>query len=230
MIALYVFDSKNKGINLFGSDSLIFNTMPSCFGLRINNILMLNISTDFFCSKGCGLPSPRSIKLLMSNNEGKIKYEGVEYAQEISNPITDLKIFKPVVWLYQPIKQPTDDPIFHGGYYGHLNLSDSRIMSRTLDNNDRLGALFRQYNDRIEILKDPNVVVNFDSVTGDECAAQKDIAASVYKLQASLWSAIEYETIESDKMVSTIKLDHDAKLRDAEMRAKMYLELGTQNH
>jgi len=101
MVALYVFDSKNKGINLLGGDSLIFNDMPSCFGCRINDILLLNVSSDFFCSKGCGMPYPASMKLLMGGKNGMMKLEGVSYAAAISNPVTDLKLFKPVVWLYQ---------------------------------------------------------------------------------------------------------------------------------
>lgn len=64
----------NRGINLFGSDSLIFNAMPSCFGLRINNLLLLNASADFFCSEGCGFPHPVSLKMLMGgDDDGRLR-------------------------------------------------------------------------------------------------------------------------------------------------------------
>jgi hypothetical protein len=180
MVAVYAFDSENKGINLFGSDSLIFNDMPCCFGFRINDLLLLNLSSNF-CSRGCGLPHPKSMTVLMGGeNDGYLKLEGVGYADEISNPITDLKLFKPVVWLYQPIKLPFSDPAFKGGFYGHTNSFDSRLFERTLRGSDRQGALFHQHADRVEVLADPTSLIEFDQVAGDDCAMQKDIAASVY--------------------------------------------------
>ena len=223
MLALYVFDSENKGINLFGSDSLIFGVMPSCFGLRINNLLLLNASSDFFCSKGCGLPHPNSMKILMGEeNHGKLQSEGFSYATEIANPITTLKLFKPVVWLYQPIKMPSSDPIFQAGYYGHTNLFDSRIMARTLIGNERQGALFRQYDDRIEILQDPSAVIELDQVVGDDCAMQKDIAASVYDVQVSLFRDLQYESIESAKSTEFEEEYRKIKIDNAMGLAKMY--------
>ena len=91
------------------------------------------------------------------------KLEGFEYAAEISNPVTDLEIFKPVVWLYQPIKLPSDDPAFKGGFYGHTNVFDSRLYERTLQGQSRLGALFRQYVDRVDVIASPDTLVEFDT-------------------------------------------------------------------
>lgn len=222
MVALYVFDSDNKGINLFGSDSLIFNDMPSCFGCRINDILLLNVSADFFCSRGCGMPHPQSMMLLMGGGDsGKLKLEGVGYAAEISNPITDLKLFKPVVWLYQPIKLPFQDPSFKGGFYGHTNAFDSRLHERTLQGQTRQGALFRQYADRVEVLADPSALVELGAVVGEDCAMQKDIAASIYDTQIRLFNALRYEWVEpkeaseADRAYHQLKLDHAAALANA---------------
>ena len=228
MVAVYVFDSDNKGINLFGSDSLIFNGMPSCFGFRINNILLLNASADFFCSKGCGLPHPASMKLLMGGeNSGKMKLEGISYEVEINHPVTDLKLFKPVVWLYQPIKLPSDNAVFQAGYYGHTNIFDSRIASRTLEGNDRLGALFRQYADHVEVLRNPDVAIEFESVTGEESAMQKDIAASVYDAQVNLFDSVQNEWIEPAQPGEFDEAYRKANLEDAAAHAQMYREAGS---
>ena len=56
MVALYVFESENKGLNLFGADSLIFNDMPSCFGLRINDILLGRVD-EFWPVDAFGIPA-----------------------------------------------------------------------------------------------------------------------------------------------------------------------------
>ncbi|MDE2184198.1 MAG: hypothetical protein KGJ78_14355 [Alphaproteobacteria bacterium] len=227
MLAVYTFDGDGMGINLFGSDSLIFGNMPSCFGLRINNILLLNVSSDFFCSRGCGLPYPKSIKLLMGGpNQGTLKFEGFGYATEVSNPITNLDLFKPVVWIYQPIKLPWEDPIFRGGFYGHVNQYDSRLAARTLQGNARQGAVFRQYADRVDVFQDPSAMIAFDNVVGDDCAMIKDIAASVYEAQINLFNAIQHEWIEPEKpsdfdeVLRKLKLDHTGEL------AKMYRDAG----
>lgn len=227
MVAVYVFDSDNKGINLIGSDSLIFNDMPSCFGCRINDILLLNVSADFFCSRGCGVPHPQSMTLLMGGeNSGMLHLEGVGYAAEISNPVTDLRLFKPVVWLYQPIKLPSDDPSFKGRFYGHTNAYDSRLYERTLQGQTRLGALFRQYADRVEVIADPSTPIEFDAVVGDDRAMQKDIAASIYDVQTSLFNALRYEWVDpkaagaSDKAYRQLKLDHTAELADVYRKQK----------
>lgn len=222
MLALYVFDSGNKGINLFGSDSLIFNEMPSCYGLRINDILLLNVSSDFFCSRGCGLPYPNSMRhLIGGENNGMLKLDGSSYAAEITNPITNLTLFKPVLWLYQPIKMPSFDPIFKAGYYGHTNQFDSRIFARTLSGNERQGALFRQYEDHIDILQNPDEMIELDQVVGDDCAMLKDIAASVYEIQIRQYSDIQYEWIRPAKPgaydKAYRKLNKDNALELAEM-------------
>lgn len=222
MVAVYVFDSENKGINLLGTDSLIFNEMPSCWGLRINDILLFNVSNDFFCSRGCGMPHPQSMALLMGGeNSGKLKLEGFEYAAKISDPVTDLNLFKPVVWLYQPIKLPHDGPSFKGGFYGHTNAFDSRLYARTLQGQTRQGALFRQYRGRVEVINDPSAQITFDAVVGVDCAKQKDIAASVYDAQNHLFNALRYEWIDpkqpSDghEAYRRLQLDHAAELADA---------------
>lgn len=144
MVAVYTFQGQSTGINLFGNDSLISTYMPSCFGLRFNNTLLLNASADFFCSKGCGLPYPKRMEFLRGGpNDGMLSLGDWGYSKTILHPITDLKLSKPVVWLYQPIKQPTDDRRFQGGFLGHYNLIDTRIASRTLGGAGRMGAIFR---------------------------------------------------------------------------------------
>lgn len=221
MLALYVFDSDNKGINLFGSDGLIFNEMPCCFGCRINDLLLLNVSSDFFCSKGCGLPHPKSSKVLMGGeNHGMLKLEGFGYEAEITNPITNLKLFKPVVWLYQPIKTPSSEPMFQAGYYGHTNPYDSRIMERTLRGNERQGALFRQHIDRVEVIQDPSALVEFNQVTGDDCAMLNDIVATVYDIQVNMFRDLQYEFIDPDMQddfnaaYRKLKIDHSLELAE----------------
>jgi hypothetical protein len=227
MVAVYAFDGMNKGLNLFGSDSLVFNSMPSCFALRINDILLLNISSDFFCSKGCGFPHPNSITVLMGgDNEGKIRLDGFSYSENVRRRITGLKLYKPVVWLYQPIKMPSSNPIFKGGYYGHTNPFDSRLSARSLQENGRQGALFRQYADDVHIVRESSDLIGFDQVIGKDCATLGDIVASAYDAQADLFNAFQYEWAgptkhrDFDMAYRKLELDNLAEL------AEMYRGMG----
>jgi hypothetical protein len=198
MLALYAFDGQPSGINLFGNDSIISNSLPSCFGLRINNLLLVNISSDFFCSEGCGLPHPLRMKLLCGGeNSGMLSLEGVGYPREVSHPVTNLKLFKPVVWLYQPIKLPSEDKRFIGGYFGQTNLFDTRLMGRTLGGEGKKGAIFRQWQDRVEVLNQPDQMIELDEVVGKGTSAAGDIVASVYDAQVQLFEAVEEEWVGS---------------------------------
>jgi hypothetical protein len=194
MVALYVFESENKGLNLFGADSLIFNDMPSCFGLRINDILLINASSEFFCSAGCGFPHPATMKLQIGGDQsGKMTLEDFRYPVEIKHPITSIRLFKPVIWLYQPIAMPSTNPIFQGGFQDHFNLFDSRLAGLRMQGSDRQGALFRQFSDRVEIHRVLSDRIDFDEVGGKDSAMQKDIAASVYDSQIVMFDSVRYE-------------------------------------
>jgi hypothetical protein len=95
-------------------------------------------------------------------------------------------------------------------------------MARTLKGNERQGALFRQYEDRVEILQDPSALIELDEVIGDDCAMLKDIAASVYDVQISLFYDLQYEPIESAKHGEFEEAYRKLKLDNAEELAKMY--------
>ena len=60
MIAIYPIEGDGVGLNALGTESLVFHSQPSCMGLRINNILIINMSSDFLFSARCGFPFPRS--------------------------------------------------------------------------------------------------------------------------------------------------------------------------
>jgi len=223
MIAIHVIAPQPNGISLFGCDSLIFSEMPSCFGIRINEILILNVSFDFFCSAGCGLPRPRYMRQLMGGkHSGMLKLDGVICNADVSFPITDLRLHKPVVWIYQPIKLPVSMPEFKGGFWGHTSKFDSRIYERTMVDNDRQGALFRQFDDRVDILTEASSLIEFDSVTGDDCVPMSEIIASVYETQISLLNLQEYDWIDPNKPDEFFKEFRDLKISSATETANFY--------
>ena len=155
-------------------------------------------------------------------DHGLLALEDFRCPTEISNPITKLKLFKPVVWLYQPIKLPTSDPTFAGGFVGHTNTFDSRVATLTLEGSDRLGALFRQNHDSVQIYRNLSDVIEFNEVIGDDCAMQKDIAASVYDCQVHLFKTARRRWIDPGKKSKFEKAFRKLKLENAAQIARMY--------
>lgn len=230
MVAIYAFDGNSKGINLFGTESQIFAGTPSCFGLRANNLLFLNISSDFFCSQGCGLPYPQSMKMIVGGKDaGKLELTRPKYELTVSHPVTGLELFKPVVWIYQPVKLPFAKPLFAGGYYGHSNAFDSRLFERSMQDNERLGAIFRQFTDRVVIHRLLDDVIEFDSVDGAECALLKDIAATVYDAQALLFQGLRYKWVHPSRSTTIAKEFRKLMLSDVKFWAEMYRTLDQQS-
>jgi hypothetical protein len=223
MLAVYVFDGQPKGINMFGSDSMLFNDMPSCFGLRVNDLLLLNASADFLCSAGCGFPYPATIRFKMGGDaHGRMVLQDFRPSGETHNPITRLRLLKPVVWLYQPIAMPSPDPIFQGGFQGHFNLFDSRLAQRMLEGSNRQGALFRQFADRVEMHRALSDTIAFDEVTGKDVAMLKDIAASIYEAQLFMFEFVKTDWDMPAEERKFEKAYRKTKLKNAEQLARMY--------
>jgi hypothetical protein len=47
MLAIYLMQTNNVGLNAFGAETLIFHRTPSCFALNVNNVVILNMSCDY---------------------------------------------------------------------------------------------------------------------------------------------------------------------------------------
>lgn len=227
MVAVYIFEDDGLGLNVFGSDSLIFNGMPSCAGVRINNLLLLSVSSDFFCSAGCGFPHPARMTFQMDGeHKGKLVFDEFKLPTErssgVSHPVTDLPLFKPVVWLYQPIAMPTDDPAFQGGFIGHWCLVDTRLESLKLEGNRRQGALFRQYQDRVEVLRHLSERIEFDEVVGSDEAVRGDIIATIYDTQVRLYKSYTRSWTDDRSPRDFAEAYGAVKMENAEGLAAMY--------
>ncbi|WP_312443660.1 hypothetical protein [Lacrimispora sp.] len=71
---LYIYKTRElqKGINFIGSDSLVFQLLPSCFTLRINNFYFFNASKDFLFSRRLGFPYVTSRQYYCDNSDKQI--------------------------------------------------------------------------------------------------------------------------------------------------------------
>lgn len=200
MVAIYTIDSDEIGLNAFGVETPLFHLSPSCFGLKINNILLFNMSTDFLFSGNCGFPFPEERRLLLDGeNNGKLELSNFSTSHQIKNKLIKQPIIKPTMHLYQPIMQKDTSGHYPGGFLGAEWLFDSYIAEHTFDQDSGKGVLFQQFDDRVEVLNDPNQLVDFDNVTGDDCAPLGSIIAQIYDHQIFIQNLHSFKA--SDKQM-----------------------------
>ncbi|ANY85472.1 hypothetical protein BB934_45470 (plasmid) [Microvirga ossetica] len=198
MLAIYPLQDHPDGLNAFGVNSLVFAEMPSCFMLRINDLLLLNASTDFAYSHGCGFPHPATItKLAGGENAGRLLLEGLSYDHKVKSRISDFDLIKPSVWLFQPIMLPDDSPRWRGGYWG-VTGTDSFLATHSDPEFPGQGILFRQFEDRVVPLFDPSQAIEFDGITGSDRRPAKEIIAQTYEYQVHLFRKFPFDTSDGD--------------------------------
>lgn len=216
MLAIYPIDNEDKGLNAFGVETPLFHHTPSCFGLRINNIIILNMSADFLFSKNCGFPSPNNQNLIIDGDrQGMTEMSDFTTSCSIESSIIERKILKPSVHLYQPIMQVDPSGTYQGGFFGADWKWNSFIAEHTLDGDSGQGVLFRQLDEEVEVLKDLNEKVDFNNVLGKDCSTVNDLVKQIYDLQIY----IQYLT--------ALKADDEAALRHGLERREILKRFNT---
>lgn len=173
MLAVYPIESLERGLNSFGVETFGFHLKPSCISLRINNIHILNMSWDFMCSARCGFPFPQNYIYNLDNNIS-FSTDDLNIYNKVKHPIMREKFIKPSIHIYQPI---LIDQLY-GNYKDHPFLKNKMLV-----NYDRYGALFRQYDDRVEVLNTLDSEIDFDEITEEQSDFTKNIVRQTYELQ-----------------------------------------------
>jgi hypothetical protein len=173
MVAVYPIESEAKGLNSFGVETIGFQLKPSCISLRINNLHILNMSWDFMCSARCGFPFPQKYTYNLDKNIS-FNDDKIDIYNKFKHPIMREKIIKASILIYQPILiDVLPDEIKKHPY----------LKNKLLLNSAKYGALFRQYNDHIDILNNFEDTVDFDDITEKESDLSKNIIKQTYELQ-----------------------------------------------
>lgn len=189
-LAVYPIDENSKGLNAHGVESFAFHLEPSAFSLRINNIHIVNCSSDYLFSSRCGFPYPESVRLnIDGENTGKMELDEFKATKKVKTPLFRFSLFKPSVYLFQPIVQVDVDM---GRGVGVLKLDDSVVdylkENTEAGSNFKVGKIFRQYKDSVVRNDDVSALVGFDSIKGSDSVSAARIVAQVYELQLYLRS------------------------------------------
>lgn len=187
-VAIYPLASDGVGLNAVGVNTLAFQSSPSVFGLRINNLLMINCSSDYIISGRCGFPSPTTMEILLDGeNAGCLALSEFKFSKKIKTPLFRLPLAKPSVYILQPIAQRGED----GEVVQAVGLSDEKMADffakNLIDANvPEHGKLFRQFAGHVSRIDGAEDVIEFESIAGRECVTSGRLQSQIYEVQMSL--------------------------------------------
>jgi hypothetical protein len=199
MIAIYPIENNNIGLNVFGADSLVFHRQPSCFGLRINNIFIMNMSSDFLFSSRCGFPSPRN-SFIQLDGESSCMAHARDFltTRRIKHPLIRKQIFKPSIHLYQPIMTKSDDDKFKSGFLGDFTSFDLFLEEHTIPPYlSGKGKLFFQHLDKVELISDINQPIEFENCTDIHSQPMHKLIKQIYEFQNLIYSKNNFKAKEN---------------------------------
>lgn len=207
MIAIYPIEGDGVGLNALGTESLVFHSQPSCMGLRINNILIINMSSDFLFSARCGFPFPRSrFTRLDGENPYMMHTSDFSITRKIKHPLIRKPIIKPSIHLYQPIMGRSLDKRFQSGFMGDYSSFDSYLAKHTLPPYlSGKGILYFQHLDRVEPIYDINEPIEFETCTGIHSKPMYSLVRQVYEFQNYIYKQEKYLAEDRELVVSHAK-------------------------
>jgi len=194
MIAIYALTGEGVGLNAFGVETLVFHSQPSCFGLRINNVLIINMSSDFLFSARCGFPYPKSCFTRLDGDDAYMMHtDDYVFTRRIKHPLIRKAILKPSIHLYQPIIQKTTSTRFPSGFLGVQNSDDSYLVKNTMPPYPTgKGILYFQHLDRVEPIFDTNQPIQFQSCMGIHSRQMHELVKQIYEFQIFLFNQNEF--------------------------------------
>lgn len=199
LLAVYPMLGDKQGLNAYGVETLAFHGAPSAFGLRINNVFIINCSSDYLFSARCGFPCPISMRLLLDGETpGFLELGKFKATKKIKFPLFKFQLHKPSVLLFQPIMQVA---VGEGGQgselLGEELLTEQFFLENTLHGaGSGVGKIFRQFSGHVSRIDGEHLLVEFDDIAGSERRSAGALIAQVYVLQTYLHSL--YEPVTSD--------------------------------
>lgn len=194
MVAIYPIAGDGVGLNAFGVESLVFHSQPSCFALRINDILIINMSSDYLCSARCGFPFPKSrYTTLDGDNPYLMHVSDFQFTRRIKHPVLRKTIAKPSIHLYQPILQSTADERFQSGYLGAYNRFDGYLAKHTMPPYPTgNGVLYFQHQDHVDPIFDVDQPIEFENIKHSDSKPLHELVKQVYEFQNHIYEINEF--------------------------------------
>lgn len=214
LLYLYTLDGNGKGLNAFGIESLIFQHQPSCFALRVNDVIFFNASSDYAFSRGCGFWHPERIeRQIDGESAGHMRFIGYAMTRELAHPLFDYPLLKAALRIVQPIAQQGVD----GQFFGPLGQNESYHLTHMSDPSRGAGIIFRQLDDEVLPIFDPDAAMELEEVDPINHGNAGNIVAQVYRFQTHLFQIAEISG--SEPAIARAKSMSSMLAQTNEMRA-----------
>ncbi|RNA64014.1 hypothetical protein D1631_00485 [Chryseobacterium nematophagum] len=183
-LQIHFFGSKteNKGLNAFGVDTFLFQFSPSFFALKINNVLLINGSSDFIISENCGFPYPKKIK---SMKNGELFLSDWVYNKVTKMGICGMDLNKAVLTVYQPIQTGNKSSFFKD--------NDPYLILNCLDFENKVGNIFRVENNILKSINSLDKSLDYERVTGNDSKHIFEIVSQIYNLQIKAIERVNFK-------------------------------------
>ena len=189
MLALYTIDTNELGLNAFGVNTFVFQTQPSCFALKINSIVLLNVSSDCVFSIRAGFPGPRTMNYHLDGpSRSMLEMSDWKFTGKIKLPNFQIRIVKPTIKVFQ-IVLPLDNS---GQMVSLREVKDQLPILSRMSHGSNRSYLLKESPDRLTEFYEENELVEFDEVKGTDCRPLFEIFSSVFDIQSELLKRNEW--------------------------------------
>ncbi|MBC3878851.1 hypothetical protein H8K38_13640 [Undibacterium sp. FT79W] len=184
-LAIYPLSGRQNGLNAYGVETLLFHHAPSAFGLRINDMLILNASTDYMIAGRCGLLAPSKMAIFLDGEHaGKLSCSEYVSSQRLENLVFPNHLYKPSVFLLQPISSQGVDGKLPSQTSADSSFGDPNIRQFMGENlSDGIGKLVEQLPGWARRIDDNDEQIEFQVIADSDATKMGDLVAQVYELQ-----------------------------------------------
>jgi len=171
-----------KGLGWTGVNTYFFIASPTCFTMRINNVLFTNCSMDFLLSEKLGFPYP-AFEKKNDVDEALTDFLILDGKKEIEHVAFKSKLYSPYVMVSQPIYKVTKDKFL-------TKYDNEYVKSHSLNFRDGEGKLFISHEN-----------ITYPMEIGEEISFQSDSKAKkTFKFNKPTLE-LQFEILSSRKII-----------------------------
>jgi len=145
MVAIIKLTNPSVGLSFFGPESKFYHLTPTCLGLRVNGLCLVNASGISLCSRRLGFPFAEPVSL---RDDHKLEVSFHPGTERIMYPVERSATLPNIVSLYQPIYRPLLEND------AREYLETAWVASHTADSQRGYGKMFLQKDDSVRVYTD----------------------------------------------------------------------------
>lgn len=197
LVAVIPTNSPTKGLDAWGAETFIFHLHPSCFALRINDMVLLSASSDFLFAGRLGFPAPKQMFMDLDYSAPMNLYvDDFYFTRSVKRSAIRAPLPKASVVLYQPILSQANPGSEWCGYFGCESPDDPYLMERTYgdpvinSSHGKFGKPYVERNGAIQPIENPLEEIDFENIPAQAGKTGYERLAMLYDLQRYVFDTV----------------------------------------